>query len=72
MGTALLVFTDRPLKDNALARVFARLFHKPVAIANALGSNQNALGIKAVENVFKAHSLFANPILDRDFKIVDK
>jgi hypothetical protein len=46
-----LVLADRPVEDDALAGVAAGAFDEPVAVADALGGDQRALGVEAVEDV---------------------
>ena len=48
-----LVLADRPVENDPLLRVGRRLVDEPVAVADALGGNQDALGVQAVEYVLE-------------------
>src|SRR5579884_371986 len=66
-----LVLTDWPAKDNALAGVFGGAIDEPVAVADALGGQQDALGIHAVEDIAEAIPFLADQIRGRDGDIVE-
>src|SRR4029450_11090913 len=48
------VLAKRPIEYDALARVSARPVDEPVAIADALGGDENPFGVDAVEQITKA------------------
>src|SRR5690606_35057764 len=45
---------------------------EPVAVANALGGNQGAFGVQAVENVLEAFAFLANQVLFGNFQVVEE
>ena len=49
-----LVLPDGAAKDLTLLGVLADAVDKPVAITNAFGGDQGALGVQAIQDVFKA------------------
>ena len=55
-----LVRADRPAEDDALASRRRRLLDEPAAVADALGGDQDALGVHAVEDVAEALALLAD------------
>src|SRR5207253_1494169 len=67
-----LIRSDRATEDNPLGGVLCCPFDKPAAVPDRLGRNKNALGIPAVDDIAKAHSLLANQILSRNFNSVEK
>ena len=67
-----LVLSDRAIEDDALVRVRARLVDKPVAIADALGCDKNALGVHAIQNVMEALAFFTNQVPGGYLDVVEK
>ena len=67
-----LVLSDRAIEDDALVRVRARLVDKPVAIADALRGDQNALGVHAIEYISEALALFPYQIFGGNLQVVKK
>ena len=55
-----LVRADRPAEDDALRRVARRPLDEPAAVADALGGDQDPLGVHAVEDVAEALALLAD------------
>ena len=49
-----------------------RLLDEPVAVADALGGDQDALGVQAVEDVAEALAFLADQVLRRDLQVVDE
>src|SRR5947209_20126256 len=67
-----LVLADRAAEDDALLGVARRAFQCGAADADRLRRNEYALRIHAVQDVFEAASLFADPVLGRDAQSVDE
>ena len=67
-----LVLADRPAEDDALLGIGRHLIDEPVAVADAFGRDQDALGVEAGENVLEAVAFLADQILFGDFEIVEK
>ena len=67
-----LVLPDRPAEDHALARIGRRFVDKPFGVADAFGSDQNALGVHAGKNVAKALAFCADEILGRHPHVLEK
>ena len=67
-----LVLADRTTKDVALPCSLRCSLHKPAAIANTLGSDENALGVHAIQDVAEAEPLFANEILCRHLHVLEE
>ena len=55
-----LVGADRAAEDDALGGVARRLLDEPAAVADALGGDQDPLGVHAVEDVAEALALLAD------------
>ena len=55
-----LVLADRPAEHDALVRVARRALDEPAAVADALGGDQDPLGVQAVEDVAEALALLAD------------
>ena len=67
-----LVLADRPAEDDALLGIGRHLIDEPVAVADAFGRDQDALGVEAGEDVLEAVSLFADQVLGRNLEIVEE
>ncbi|MCY1531410.1 hypothetical protein D9M68_666340 [compost metagenome] len=67
-----LVLADRAAEHHAVAGVLAGLLDEPAAVADALGGDQGALGVEAVEDVLEALALFADQVLGGDFQVVEE
>ena len=67
-----LVLADRPVEHDALLGVGGGLAQRRAAKADALGADQDALGIHAVQDVFEALALFADPVGHRHRQRVDE
>jgi hypothetical protein len=67
-----LVLADRPVENDALLGVVDALLQQPAAVADAFLRDQDALGIRAVENVAEAPAFLADQILGRHFEIVEE
>ncbi len=57
------LLADGPVEDHALGRVRGHAVHEPVAVAHALGGDQHALGVQAVEDVPEALAFLADQVL---------
>src|SRR5260370_39907004 len=66
-----LVLADGTAKDAALPGPLSCPLNEPAPIANAFGSDQDALGVHAVQDVAEALPLYPNQILDRDRNLVE-
>ena len=55
-----LVLADRPVEHDALVRVARRALDEPAAVADALGGDQNPLGVQAVEQIAEALAFLAD------------
>jgi hypothetical protein len=67
-----LVLSDWPAEDAALVRVVDAFPEQPAAVADALGRDEDPLGIHAVEDVAEALALLADQVLGRHFQILDE
>src|SRR5947209_9234177 len=67
-----LVLADRTTKNMALPRSLRCPLHKPATIANTLGSDENALGVHAIQDVAEAKPLFANQILGGHLHVLEE
>ena len=67
-----LVLADRAAEDRALAGVLRDFVDEPVAVADALGGDQSAFGVQAVEDVAEALAFFADQIFRGDFEIIEE
>src|SRR5262245_23093062 len=67
-----LVLPDRTAEYHTIARITGGLAQGGAAKADGLRRDQNALRIHAVQNVFEAPALLANPILDRHRQRLDE
>src|SRR5678815_3034197 len=67
-----LVLADRPVEHHAFVGVAPRAIDEPIAVANALGGNQDALGVHAVEDVLEALPLLANQVLSRNLEVFEE
>ena len=61
-----------PTEDLALGHVLRCSIDEPSPIAHRLTGDENALRIPTVDDVAKAHALFADEVLRRYFQIVMK
>ena len=61
-----LILSDWTIEHHALARIFCRAAERILADSNRLHRDQDALGIEAVQNIRKALTLLADPILVRN------
>ena len=67
-----LVLADRPAEDDALLGVGADLVDEPVAVADAFGGDQRALGVEAGQDVLEALAFLADQVLGRDLEVVEE
>ena len=67
-----LVLPDRPAEHVALLGVGRRLVDEPLGVADALGGDQDALGVHAGEDVAEALALLADQVLGRHPQIVEE
>ena len=67
-----LVLADGSPEHDALVDVLADLVDEPVAVADAFGGDQRALGVQAIEDVLEALAFFADQILGRDFEVLEE
>ena len=67
-----LVLPDRPVEHDALLGVGRGLAQRRAAKPDALGADQDALGIHAVQDVFEALALLADPVGHRHRQRVDE
>ena len=67
-----LVLPDGPAEHDAIAGVLRGLLDEPAAIADALGGDQRALGIQAVEDVAKALALLADQAAGGNLQVVEE
>ena len=67
-----LILTDRAIEHHALPRIAPSLVGKPVSIANALGGDQDALRVHAVQNVAEALPFFADQVLGGNFEVIEE
>ena len=66
-----LILADGAPEDLALLRPARRALDEPAAIADALGGDQDALGVHAVEDVAEAAPLLADQAARRDRHVVE-
>jgi hypothetical protein len=55
-----LVLANGPSEDHPLLRSRHRALDEPAAVAHALGGDQDAFGVHAVQDVAEAATLFTN------------
>ena len=55
-----LVLADLAAEDLAVIGIIGRLLDEPARVADALGGDQDALGVHAVEDIAEALALFAD------------
>src|ERR1700733_3061476 len=67
-----LVLADRPIENDALAGVFRRAPQRILTDSDRLDTDQNTLGIEAVEDVAESLALFADPVRFRNEQPVDE
>ncbi len=67
-----LIPADGTVEDDALAGIAGDALDEPVSVADALGGDQGALGIQAVEDVLEALSFSADQILRGDLEVLDE
>jgi hypothetical protein len=58
-----LVLADRAAEHDAVLHVGAHAVDEPVAVADAFGGDQGALGIQAVQDVLEALAFLADQVL---------
>src|SRR5919206_2082389 len=61
-----LVLADRPAEDLAFPGAAGRTIHEPPSIADALGGDQDPLGVHPVEDVAEALAFLADQAARRD------
>ena len=64
-----LVLADRTAENFPFTHVVGHLVGEPVAVADAFGRNQRALGVEAGEDVFETLAFLADEVFFRDFQI---
>src|SRR5207244_5624825 len=67
-----LVLTDRAAENDTLAGVLGGAVDEPVAIADAFGGDQRALGVESVEHVLETLPLFADQVLRGNLEVVEE
>ena len=67
-----LVLSDRPPEHDPLAGVGAALIHEPVAIPDAFGRDQDALGVEPVEQRPETLALLADQVLHGYFQAIEE
>jgi hypothetical protein len=67
-----LVLADRAPEHPALVGVGHALVEQPASVTDALGGDQDALRIHAVEDVAEALALLADQVLGRNLEIVEE
>ena len=67
-----LVLADRPVEDDALARVFGCPAQRILTDTDRLHCDQHTLGIEAIENVAETPAFLADPMRFRNKKQVDE
>ena len=67
-----LVLTDRAAENDTFAGVLGGAVDEPVAIADAFGGDQRALGVEPVENVFETLPFFADQVLRGNLEVVEE
>src|SRR5215203_4106870 len=66
-----LVLTDGPPENLTLAGAFCRLLYKPPSVAYALGGDEDALRVHAVQDVAETLSLFTDDALRREPETIE-
>ncbi len=67
-----LVLADGAVEDDAVLGVRRRFVDEPVAVADAFGGDEDALGVEAVEDVAETFAFLADQVLGGDFQVVDE
>ena len=67
-----MVLTNGSAKHHPVVGIAAGAVNEPIGVPNALGGNQYALGIQAIQNVGKAFALLADQVVSRDFQLIEK
>jgi hypothetical protein len=67
-----LVLTDGPAEDYAVLRILRGPLDEPAAVADALGRNQDALRVQAVNQIPEALPFLADQRRGRHFQVVEK
>src|SRR6478735_6026855 len=67
-----LVLTNRTAEHDTLAGVVGGLAQRRAAEPNRLGRNQDALGVHALQDVFKAAAFFADAVSGRYRQRINK
>ena len=61
-----------PVEDAPLARIGRRAVDEEPCVADALGRDQDALGVHGREDAAEPFALLADPVSDRDLEIVEE
>ena len=67
-----LVLADGPSEDDTVFHIFGDAVDEPVAVANAFGGNQRALGVQAIQDVFEALTFLPDQVLRRYFQVLEE
>ncbi len=67
-----LVLADRPAENRAVLGVGGGAIDEELPVADALGGDEDALGIHPVEDVAEALAFFPDQVLGGDFEIVEE
>src|SRR5439155_7711500 len=67
-----LVLADRASEHDTLAGILGGAIDKPVAVADAFGGDQRALGVETVENVLEALAFLADQVLCGELKVIEE
>src|SRR5215212_7259482 len=67
-----LIRTDRPIEHHAFLRVTSRAVKCGVTEAHRFRSDEDPLGIQAMEQITKAFTVLAYPVFLRHFEAVDE
>src|SRR6266508_5779636 len=64
-----LVAPDRRAEHYALPRIGGRALDEPVAVADTLGGQQDALGVPTIDDIAEAAPLLANQAIERQAQV---
>ena len=67
-----MVLTNGTTKYHPVVGIATGAVYEPIGVANALGGNQYALRIQAVQNIGKAFAFLANQVVCRNFQLIKK
>src|SRR6266446_3400735 len=67
-----LIAADRPVEYDALVCILDGTLDEPITVADALGGDQRALGIQAVEDVLESLAFLPDQVLGGHLQVVEK